>query len=45
MGKGKVIVSTFDIDGYGKDLFATRVVDGLIRYLASDECAPKTERQ
>jgi Glycosyl hydrolases family 2, sugar binding domain/Glycosyl hydrolases family 2 len=45
LAKGKVIVSTFDIDRYGKDLFATRVLDGLIRYLASDECAPKTELQ
>ena len=42
LGRGKVIVSTFDIEQYGKDLFGTRVVDGLIRYLASDECAPTT---
>ena len=45
VGKGKVIVSTFDIDGYGKDLFATRVVDGLIRYLASADCSPTTVLQ
>jgi hypothetical protein len=45
LGKGKVVVSTFDIDRYGKDLFATRVVDGLIRYLASDACAPATVLQ
>jgi hypothetical protein len=40
-----VIVSTFDIDRYGKDLFATRVLDGLIRYLVSGECAPSTVLQ
>jgi Glycosyl hydrolases family 2, sugar binding domain/Glycosyl hydrolases family 2 len=45
VGSGKVIVSTFDIDRYGKDLFATRVVDGLVRYLASNECAPTTVLQ
>ena len=45
LGTGKVIVSTFDIDRYGKDLFATRVVDGLIRYLASADCSPTTELQ
>ncbi len=45
LGSGKVIVSTFDIERYGKDLFATRLVDGLIRYIASDECAPTTVLQ
>ena len=45
VGKGKVVVSTFDIDRYGKDLFATRVVDGLIRYLASADCSPTTVLQ
>jgi hypothetical protein len=43
LGKGKVILTTFDVEQYGKDLFTTRLVDGLIRYLASDACAPKTE--
>jgi Glycosyl hydrolases family 2, sugar binding domain/Glycosyl hydrolases family 2 len=43
LGKGKVIVSTFDIDRYGNDLFATRLMDGLIRYLASNDCSPTTE--
>ena len=43
LGKGKVIVSSFDVEQYGKDLFTTRLVDGLIRYLASDACAPVTE--
>ena len=42
LGTGKVIVSTFEVERYGKDLFATRLVDGLIRYLASDDCAPTT---
>ncbi len=45
LGTGKVIVSTFDVERYGKDLFATRLVDGLIRYLASDDCAPTTVLQ
>ncbi len=43
LGKGKVIVTTFDVEQYGKDLFTTRLVDGLVRYLSSDACAPKTE--
>jgi hypothetical protein len=45
VGSGKVIVSTFDVDRYGQDLFATRLVDGLLRYLASEECAPTTVLQ
>jgi hypothetical protein len=42
LGAGKVIVSTFDVDRYGKDLFATRAVNGLVRYLASNDCSPTT---
>ena len=45
VGKGKVVVSTFDIDRYGTDLFATRVVDGLILFLVSADCSPTTVLQ
>ncbi len=42
IGKGKVIVTTFDVASYGKDPFATRLVNGMLTYLASDACAPAT---
>jgi Glycosyl hydrolases family 2/Glycosyl hydrolases family 2, sugar binding domain len=42
LGNGKVIVSTFDVAAYGHDPFTTRLVNGLIQYLGSDSCQPKT---
>ena len=43
LGKGKVLVTTFDTSAYGDDPFTTHLLDGLIRYVASDQCAPATE--
>ena len=42
IGKGKVVITTFDVASYGKDPFTTRLVNGLLTYLASDACAPAT---
>ena len=42
LGRGKVVVSTFDVTAYGRDPFTTRLVNGLIDYLSSDACQPQT---
>jgi hypothetical protein len=42
LGKGKVLVTTFDASHYGEDPFTTNLMNGLISYLASDACQPKT---
>ena len=43
LGKGTVVISTFDTGAYGKDPFTTRLVNGLIDYVGSDRCHPRTE--
>jgi hypothetical protein len=45
LGMGKVIVTTFDVSRYGKDPFATNLVNGLLAYLTSEQCQPKTALQ
>jgi len=40
VGRGKVVLTTFDSSAYGRDPFTTHLVNGLIRYVRSDRCAP-----
>jgi hypothetical protein len=42
LGQGKVLVTTFDASHYGDDPFTTNLMNGLLSYLASDACQPKT---
>jgi Glycosyl hydrolases family 2, sugar binding domain/Glycosyl hydrolases family 2 len=42
LGQGKVIVTTFDVGHYADDPFTANLFNGLLSYLASDACQPKT---
>ncbi len=42
LGKGKVLVTTFDTGHYADDPFTANLFNGLLSYLASDACQPKT---
>ena len=43
LGKGRVILTTFDLSQYGRDPFATDLLHSLLEYVKSDKCAPSTE--
>ncbi len=42
LGKGKVLATTFDLSHYSDDPFTTNLFNGLLSYLVSDACQPKT---
>lgn len=42
-GKGKLLITTFRFDQYGKDPYATHLLDNMIRYVASPKFAPKLD--
>ncbi|HEX7087495.1 MAG TPA: hypothetical protein VF198_14115 [Vicinamibacterales bacterium] len=42
VGRGKVILTTFDSSAYGRDPFTTHLVNGLVTYVRSPQCAPAT---
>jgi len=41
LGKGAVLVTTFRFDEYGKDAYATHLLDSLIRYVSGSNFRPK----
>ena len=44
-GAGRVLLTTFRFDQYGKDPYATALLDNMIRYVASEQFAPKFRLQ
>jgi hypothetical protein len=40
-GNGKLLATTFRFDAYGKDPYATQLLDSIIRYAASPSFAPR----
>ena len=42
-GKGRLIITTFRFEEYGADAYATALLDALVAYVRSDECAPAME--
>ncbi|HUQ34085.1 MAG TPA: hypothetical protein VM095_18330, partial [Pyrinomonadaceae bacterium] len=40
-GAGKLILTTFRFDAYGRDPYATRLLDAMIRYVNSQNFAPR----
>jgi hypothetical protein len=45
LGKGKVLLTTFRFDDYGRDEYATQLLDALIAYVKSTAFAPTLEYQ
>jgi hypothetical protein len=41
IGPGKVILTTFRFDAYGRDPYCTTLLDEMIRYVSSDSCKPR----
>ncbi len=41
VGEGSAFVTTFRFDAYGSDPYATRLLDGMIRYAGGNDFAPK----
>ncbi len=44
-GKGKALVTTYRFKEYGKDEYATRLLDAMIRYVSGPQFAPKLKLQ
>jgi hypothetical protein len=42
VGQGRVVLTTFDSSAYGRDPFVTHLLNGLIGYVRSPQCAPAT---
>jgi hypothetical protein len=42
-GPGKMLITTYRFSQYGVDPYATRLLDCLIAYIASDECQPRLQ--
>ncbi|MGH9943352.1 MAG: glycoside hydrolase family 2 TIM barrel-domain containing protein, partial [Pyrinomonadaceae bacterium] len=42
-GAGKLVATTYRFDDYGRDPYATRLLDALIRHAAAPDFAPKLE--
>ncbi|MDT7543095.1 MAG: hypothetical protein QOE33_2999 [Acidobacteriota bacterium] len=40
-GNGRIVMTTLRFDEYGRDPYATHLLDALIRYASGPECAPK----
>jgi hypothetical protein len=40
VGEGGLFVTTFRFHNYGRDAYATALLDAIVRYVASDEFAP-----
>lgn len=40
-GAGRLVLTTFRFEEYGRDPYATHLLDALIRYTSGPECAPK----
>jgi hypothetical protein len=43
VGTGKLLLSTFRFDGYGRDAYATHLLDAMIRYVSGKDFAPKLD--
>jgi hypothetical protein len=41
VGQGRLVVTTFRFDEYGRDPYATQLLDALVRYASGPDCAPK----
>ncbi len=41
VGRGKLLVTTFRFSQYGRDPYATALLNSLLRYLSGPECQPK----
>jgi hypothetical protein len=41
VGAGKLLITTLRFDAYGSDPYATRLLDEMIGYVSSKECAPR----
>ncbi|MBV9087389.1 MAG: hypothetical protein JOY79_07900, partial [Acidobacteriaceae bacterium] len=42
-GPGKMLLTTFRFDQYGRDPYATHLLDALIRYVAGEQFRPRME--
>jgi hypothetical protein len=40
-GRGRLVLTTLRFDEYGRDPYATHLLDALVRYASGPECAPK----
>jgi hypothetical protein len=40
-GRGRLVLTTLRFDEYGRDPYATHLLDALVRYASSPQCAPK----
>jgi hypothetical protein len=40
-GNGRIVMTTLRFDEYGRDPYATQLLDTLVRYASGPECAPK----
>ena len=41
VGNGRLVLTTLRFDDYGRDPYATHLLDALVRYASSPDCAPK----
>jgi hypothetical protein len=42
-GEGKMLLTTFRFDEYGRDPYATHLFDAMVRYVARDDFAPRLD--